>query len=293
MFADYEKSVISFYKDRKTNKTLSPLLSDLTPGNLKRECHIRVSEERYHKTDDWTLRAFFEQGGDKETFLQAIKRCDIDKFRPLINFLSGRSGSTAETNIELLAWLIDFKPRPYDENYDYMGPEAPDTGQEVPEDRDGRVVRDEDGGNKYESALAPSKITRTSFIFNLWKGVAMIALFVCIIFGINYYNGKTKYVPTGPQACMFWDGDHYQQVSCNQKIDGALVIALDSEKVIHFRKITRPDTITERAIGRVWYVRYEKQYEFYTSGGFHPIDPRLRLLPITSFIIRRHIPPNQ
>ncbi|HEX3935822.1 MAG TPA: hypothetical protein VHW43_14165 [Puia sp.] len=89
---------------------------------------------------------------------------------------------------------------------------------------------------------------------------------------------------------MFWADDHYQPVSCNQKLGDTVIIALDSEKLAHFRKITRPDTITDAAIGHVWYVRYRGAYEFYTTGGYHPLDPNLRLRPITNFIITRHIP---
>ncbi len=43
-----------------------------------------------------------------------IQRCDTDKFRPLVNYLRGRSESTDEKNIELLAWLIDFPGRPWE-----------------------------------------------------------------------------------------------------------------------------------------------------------------------------------
>ncbi len=92
---------------------------------------------------------------------------------------------------------------------------------------------------------------------------------------------------------MFWAGDHYQQTSCSQHFTDTLIIALDSEKLMHFRKITQPDTITEKSKGLVWYVRYNGSLEFYTSGGFHPIDPRLRLKPITEYMIRKYIHPDQ
>ncbi len=89
---------------------------------------------------------------------------------------------------------------------------------------------------------------------------------------------------------MFWDEDHYQPISCKQHGD-TLVVALDSNKLVHFRKITQPDTITTNAIGTIWYVKYRKGYEFYTADGYHPIDPQLRLRPITEYIIRNHIHP--
>ncbi|MBQ0741453.1 hypothetical protein J9332_44995, partial [Aquimarina celericrescens] len=35
-----------------------------------------------------------------------------DKFKPIINFLTGETKSTTPANLELISWLIDFKKRP-------------------------------------------------------------------------------------------------------------------------------------------------------------------------------------
>jgi hypothetical protein len=88
---------------------------------------------------------------------------------------------------------------------------------------------------------------------------------------------------------MFWADDHYQPISCNQKVDNVQVIALDSVNLYHFKKITLPDTITLNAIGFVWYAKYRGTIEFYTDSGFHPIDPGLRLKRITAYMIRKYI----
>lgn len=88
---------------------------------------------------------------------------------------------------------------------------------------------------------------------------------------------------------MFWDGNQYQPISCNQKLGDTLVVALDSSKTLHFKKITQPDTISFNAIGAIWYVKYRGGIELYTAAGFHPIDPRLRVRPITAYIIRKYL----
>jgi len=287
MFDDYEKSVVAFYWARKANKTLSPFLSDLTPANLKKECKV-VCEERYHKRDEWTLRAFFEQGGDKEACLQAIKRCDIDRFRPLINFLTGKARKTAETNIELLAWLIDFKRRPYDDKYDYKGDDSKDESD---------TSKDESNVSKDDTAIAEVENVKRSFIFGLREGIVVIALLAVIIGGIRFCTGRPNrpYASglNGTGACMFWDVDHYERTPCIPRLGDTLVIALDSEKLNHFRLITRPDTITEAYKGKVWYVKFRGKTEFYTADGFHPIDQRLRLRPATVYMIRKYCHPDQ
>ena len=295
MFADYQKSVIAFYEARKADRTLSLLLINLTPANLKKECKV-VCEGRYDRRDARILRAFFEQGGDEKTFLHEIKHCNRDKFRPLINFLAGRTGDTSEINIELLAWLIDFKPRPYDDRYNYENLETRNDLKEAPHGNDEEVIKDnasKDNRDSEKDELEPGPVEpeKQSFIFGLWEGVVVITLLVLIIIGIRFCTGPAQkpsaLVLTG-QACMFWNGDHYEPTSCSQKPGNTLVVALDSGKLDHFRMVPCPGTNTDEWKGKLWYVKYNGKLELYTDSGFHPIDQRLRLKPITRYILNKY-----
>ncbi|MCH5718552.1 hypothetical protein [Niabella hibiscisoli] len=123
----------------------------------------------------------------------------------------------------------------------------------------------------------------------------MLALLVSAT-GIIIYQAKNNdgsIMPIGSSAdgkqCMYWTGDHYEAVPCSRKIDDVIVIALDTVKLRRFKKITRPDTITENDIGRVWYTRINKQLEFYTAYDNHPTQPQFRLKPITGYIIDKYI----
>lgn len=58
------------------------------------------------------LRSFLEKPDNEDISESAIRRFDPDKFKPLNNFLK-KGTNTDLKNIELLAWLIDFRPRPY------------------------------------------------------------------------------------------------------------------------------------------------------------------------------------
>jgi hypothetical protein len=71
------------------------------------------------------------------------------------------------------------------------------------------------------------------------------------------------------------------------------MVTLDPEKLAHFKKITKPDTITQAALGNVWYVIVDGNYEFYTAKGYHPIDTQLKLQRLTNRIIIMHIHPEQ
>lgn len=58
------------------------------------------------------LKEFLGIPFDKELSDLAVKKCDTDKFKSLWNFLQ-KGIKTREKNIELLAWLVDFQPRPF------------------------------------------------------------------------------------------------------------------------------------------------------------------------------------
>src|SRR5688572_23622648 len=112
-FLDYTNAVVAAYHKNISTGNLSTRLVHLTPANVKRECGA-VCLERFRKQDERVLRDFFGQNTDKEGYLKVIRKCSIDKFRPVINYINKKSSDTAEANIELLAWLIDFKPRPFE-----------------------------------------------------------------------------------------------------------------------------------------------------------------------------------
>lgn len=90
--------------------------------------------------------------------------------------------------------------------------------------------------------------------------------------------------------CMYWQGDHYEVVGCKVKIDHATVIALDEQKVKRLKRITRLDTIGEKDLGKVWYVKIKvDSAEFYTDSGDYPLNTQKRLLPITPYILNKYI----
>lgn len=89
---------------------------------------------------------------------------------------------------------------------------------------------------------------------------------------------------------MYWAVDHYEPSPCNKKIEGVLLIALDSFKLNNFRRITVPDTITYASIGILWYYKPKRDsVEFYTAEGFHPIMYNRRLKPVTKYMVDVHV----
>ncbi len=90
--------------------------------------------------------------------------------------------------------------------------------------------------------------------------------------------------------CMYWDGSAYQQIDCNKAAEEELkAVRLDDSKLKHFKRITRPDTINYKDIGRVWYMKIDTVPDFFTDSGMHPVDEEKQLKPITKYIIDKYI----
>src|ERR1700744_864175 len=112
MFADYQASVLRCYQEKKAENLLSTNLIQPRPAKLRDECET-VLDKRFSKKDMHALRSFFGEQSDATAYATAIRRFDVDLFRPLVNFLRGEIKTTDPKNVELLAWLIDFEERPY------------------------------------------------------------------------------------------------------------------------------------------------------------------------------------
>ncbi|WP_217698785.1 hypothetical protein [Sediminibacterium ginsengisoli] len=280
--------------------------------------------KRYKRKDERTLNDFFGDRKENINYANTIKKFDRDKFKPLNNYLKGISNNTDEKNIELLAWLIDYEPRPHDHNrkavpeLSEIGPEGMietgngETGIPIPaifleemfdskstsnitklgfSDAFNHVskkdIKKEDGIFNIETPDTVIKNPRTKKRFTIASISAVLIISASVYFGRMNISSQTP--PSGPQSCMYWNGDHYEATPCNETEGKKLVIALDSLKLRNFKKITQPDTITFRSKGSVWYVKINGGIEYYTSDGFHPVDIRLRLKPITDYMIRKYI----
>lgn len=265
MFADYQSLVVLDYQKKREANVLPLSLSRPSPAQVKSEC-LRVCTKRFDRKDERALTMFFGEISDKMACLQAIKRCGIDKFRPLVNFLKESTESPGEKNIELLAWLIDFEPRPWEFGKEYA------------------TLTSTAGEATLRQAFEKPVGRRKSR-----KWMAWLLLFALVGFGIYWLaiHRSTR----GPEFCMVWVGDRYQQVPCGQRHGDTPVVPLDAGKLEKFKRITRPDTITQDALGSVWYSVRQGVYECYTSPGHHPVDTSLSLQRLTDFVLRRHIRP--
>ncbi len=105
----YKNEILEKYKREKGGE-MSSYLFKPTRKQIKEAC-MWLLHRRNEKYDEGILNRFFKFN-EGENKLHAIDRVKGDRFKPIVNFLTGETKSTTTANLELIAWLIDFKPRP-------------------------------------------------------------------------------------------------------------------------------------------------------------------------------------
>lgn len=113
MFTEYQEDVIRVYRQKKASGNLPDNLKrGATTANLKAES-VDACANRYLRQDERTLARYFEVITDQQGYRDLIKDADADDFKSVYQFLRGETKKPKEEVIELLAWLIDYQPRPY------------------------------------------------------------------------------------------------------------------------------------------------------------------------------------
>jgi hypothetical protein len=277
MFADYKLRVIEEFRIKKATDGIPLNLIHASPAKLKAEC-LAVFDTRFLKKDEKVLISFFGQRKNEFEYRQAIKQCEADRFKPLCNYLRESTRNTDERNIELLAWLINFEPRPY-----------PINGLKLIKESNDQINAASFGRNADERKFTTNKV-KLGRISSLWAVPLVLIVATYVIWHYSEVGVTPPRFPiTGQEQCMFWTGDHYQPILCSQHIDNTPVYALDKMKVAKLKLIKKTDTISKKAIGHVWYAKINRKIEFYTSDGYHPVYTSRRLRPMSLYIYTKYI----
>ena len=280
MFKEYRETVFAAYKKKEEQEDLSINLQHLKPSKLRDESQI-VYHERPLPKDDDTIRSFFGSKGEKNDYEQNINNFNIEKFKPLIKYLNGETAITDDKNIELLAWLIDFNPRPYaawkkknvsDNESSEKVIDVSSTTVEVFDTQ----VKDDDVDHISEKEEDEDDNGKLWGIKSLLLDITILLVVLCFLYILR-------------PRCMYWDGDQYQTIACEQRADGIVIVNLDTFRLAHLKRIKNPESIKLRDIGKVHYSTIAGVPEFYTMGGENPTDTAKRLLPLSRGMYEKYI----
>ena len=270
MFEEYKELVVKHYQNVVALEDTSVYLKNPTPANLKSEC-LKVYGFRDHDAADKRILIDFFGNPDKlGDFGEAINSFITPNFRPVQQFIQAPTRDSHPRNIELLAWLTDYQPRPFRfDTFKRPGDSPPSSDTHQPP-------------GTPDNTAVPVKKNWKQLIKKYQKesALALIVLGLMTFLLMKILPGK---------QCMYWAGDHYEAIDCNRQIFGVQSIALDTMKLNHFKKITRPDTMTTYSIGKVWYIKTDNpKSECFTADGTHPLYPGRHLKPLTLTILRNH-----
>lgn len=124
----------------------------------------------------------------------------------------------------------------------------------------------------------------SEFVKQNGMGILGIILIISIFIG-NHHSSKDTLnkIITNPlnifsdakletdRKYMYWSGERYIATDSNYISPLVKPIAMDKNRFIHFKKITKPDTLTvENAYGKVWCSKSNNEVDFFTMDGINP-----------------------
>jgi hypothetical protein len=271
--SEYKELVLEDFDQKLKDRSLPPELVSLTRRSLKKHS-VNICARRFDPKDESLLSSFFGEKEDAAAYMKAIQKKSAEVFKTLHNFLNDRKINTSFDNIRLLAWLIDFQPRPYH-------PDLKVPVRSVKPVRPTIIVTTDTGGN----TMAQVK----TWLLKNKKKVILYSMLALVLSIGGYLITKSTISPSiGIKGCMIWTGNQYEPIACDQQRGDLPVFKLDTQKVADFKRV-KTDTLSPRALGHVWYAKFGGQVEFYSDSGQHPVDTNKRLLPLTSHILNKYV----
>ncbi|EDP97176.1 hypothetical protein U8527_02475 [Kordia algicida OT-1] len=292
--ATYKAEIL---KKHQENTEKSGYLLKPTPKKIQKAC-LHFFEQRNQAEDTRILNAFFQfdATSDRKNF---IKNYELEKFKPIQNFLNGGTKKPTSENVDFTAWLVDFTPRPF---FKYLQEE---NDEKVPTTENDPPQTVNTPGENEEDENKPTKTRNSS-----WYKIAGIALLVCIslILGINYLmqevKTNTEKIPIEknnltniPEKCMAWNGIEYKLANCADSIHPTYltkVVPYDESDFKNLKKVTvdieTPFFEANNKTPLIWYYKLGKgKFEYYKSHGIHPVNGE-PLEDITQYHIDKYIP---
>lgn len=228
----YKKKILEKYEEGDSDYLIA-----LSPAKIRQACLLKF-ENGLDKEDLNTFARFFNFN-ENATYLENIKKIeeiDIDKFRPFKNFLKRITEDTINKNAELLAILVDLKPRPYN-NYRKQNPNENYSIKTSNYDSFYKKLSDESFNHEGldidllnalkarkqgEKNLNDSKKVKTAFnnfkkILNVGSVILMLGFFAFFIKTHTVLKDDLRGLTV--INCVVWTGDSYKEVPGNYLSD--------------------------------------------------------------------------
>ncbi|WP_282637268.1 hypothetical protein [Sphingobacterium thalpophilum] len=304
-FTQFKEEVIAHYKAKKNRHELDDFLVNPTPAKLRDYCLMRLSEGLV--ADDLEVfQKFFDPFKKEKSLEDAIYKYNPGSLKALQKFALNKTQDPEDRIVKLFAILVDYQPRPFRFSYDpppipAFDASSPGDDRETLIDKPNDLLESEDphcsalidesnGQKPADSSKDQSTMDRPPNgghrLTNIYKSNKYAlrfsggTLLVLAILVTVYYLTPTE--------CMCWNGERYLKEDCQAENTPSQVIGFNKNKFDNFFKIMRPDTLSEKHVGTVWYSKIDNKVEFFTGPGFHPTETKKGLKLATLYIIETY-----
>jgi len=318
MIESYKKELKEYYEKQKEGDQISSLLNP-TPASLRDLFMYRMEESGI--TSDIDIFERFIGFSYEKNAVNKIKS-EIDKFRPLVNFLKGKSDLSEIKRLDALAIILNYPNRPF-KKFSRFKSEV----KEAVEEKDDAVLEESNNqiSNLIEIFSENDKISdpertritdvadkrinivetaiNTQEVINVTeeasiqkqkkiplKKIGIIGIVVVII-GISLFLNIRNWTA---KECMVWKGDKYEAVDCSETINSFTETTLpkDDKLIEEFRKMkvdTKTSFFDKKGKPKIWYIKNPNgTLEFYNKPGLQP-ETGKTLKPISRYIIQEYV----
>lgn len=277
-FESYIIAVRSKHEVEK-NKVYSDFLLKPSPAQIRDFC-LLIHDNGLSNKDKEVFELFFKTRPDT-TLRKAIENIDVEKLKKICNFLNGKSQSTSQNSLNLIAILVDYELRPFSYFLNSDQKQEENEIESFPESNEiiNTIVQEIELQRPEQKNKLKKRIT-----------IGLLGLVGLTSIG---YTVKNIIVPE-PQ-CMQWHKNHYEVVDCNNENEqqGFLkqndIIPFD-EHQIKLVQIEVSDTTTFFKNGKplYWYCKVDDMPEFFNTYGVHP-ETGKALKPVSEYIVQKYV----
>lgn len=279
-FQAYKQIVTETFLRKQEEEPHQDWLISPTRVKIRQRC-LELAECGLEPRDAAALRNYLSMKPGDTDYFAAFEKRDAESFKSIENFLGNTDIKTAEKNIELLAWLIDYPHRPITafkamrQGGNLHEPEKAQTKEPSPDPVSNQMPPTRPP-SKPQPLIEPGRKETTARKVPV---KLLSALTVLLAGGLFVWSSFNR------DECMYWAGDRYVLHPCSTpKLDTPLV-AMDRSRLKGFYRLKRTDTITRYAVNRFWYARVADTIEIYSAGGRHPLYPDKKLREVTDYIV--------
>ncbi|MDM1378681.1 hypothetical protein [Myroides marinus] len=307
---NYIDSIKAHIDNVKLLSKYTSLLSP-SPALLKDYCFSVCKRSDLTIGDRDILKTFLKsKSSDLEDILSALQKLDIDKFKPVQNFLNGKTVAPKnQTIVEIIALFYDFEPRPLGK---YLG-NANKVNQEdlhevVDREEEKEIVEEKE--DRLETVNVPtgissvveeSKLSGSKQNNSLKKKLIVGISSLAALIGGGYGVTKVAYFSDSDQ-CIVWEEDKYITCDCAEGMTayeqdkGNMPVRYNESLLKGFRRINVDcnTSFFKDNKPKVWFVKTgADQHEYFSSpgNGTHPTLNKT-VKPVSQYHLNKYIYPN-